>query len=142
MDLFDLGLLGLFIGTFLSATLIPFPSEVILIGMLEAGISVYACLVVATAGNFLGSITNYVIGYLGNSETLIKFFKLNQTKLDLWESRLSEHGVYLGLLAWLPIVGDPMVAALGFFRVKFIPLAALMLLGKFARYLVMCWFYL
>ncbi len=137
MELIELGYLGLFIGTFLSATIFPFPSDVIVIASYEMGYSVAPVLVVATLGNLLGGLTNYYIGYLGNSERLIKKFKLNQDKLDLWESRLSKWGVYLGLISWFPLIGEPMVAAFGFFRVKLVPLACMMLLGKLIRYSVL-----
>lgn len=142
MGLLAFGYVGLFIGTFLSATIIPFPSDVILIGSYEAGLPITPCLIVATIGNLLGALTNYFIGYKGNSEKLIKKFKLNQDRLDRWEKRLSKNGVYLGLLAWLPFVGEPLVAALGFFKVKFWPLVSMMLIGKFLRYLTITLIYL
>lgn len=141
MDLIELGYLGLFIGTFLSATILPFPSDVIVIGAYEAGLPIAPVLTIATIGNLLGGLTNYYIGYLGHSEKLIKKFKLDQKKLDKWEKRLSKWGIYLGLISWLPLIGEPMVAALGFFRVKLIPLALMMLTGKFIRYSVLTWFY-
>jgi len=141
MELIELGYLGLFIGTFLSATLIPFPSDVIVIAAYEMDMPIAPVLAVATFGNLLGALTNYYIGYKSHSEKLIKKFKLNQDKLDLWELRLSKWGVYLGLIAWIPIIGEPMVAALGFFRVKFLPLVLMMLIGKFIRYSVLTWLY-
>jgi membrane protein YqaA with SNARE-associated domain len=135
MSLLAFGYLGLFVGTFLSATLIPFPSDVILLGSYEGGLLVVPCLIIATIGNLLGALTNYFIGYKSNSEKLIKKFNLNQDRLDRWEKRLSKNGIYLGLLAWMPFVGEPMVAALGFFKVRFWPLTLMMLIGKFLRYL-------
>lgn len=142
MGLLELGLFGLFCGTFLSATILPFPSDVIVIGIYEAGYPIVPSLIIATIGNLLGGLTNYYIGYKGHSEKLIKKFKLNQEKLDKWETRLSKWGIYLGLISFLPIIGEPMVAALGFFRVKIIPLACMMLIGKFIRYAVLTMLYL
>ena len=142
MGLLELGLLGLFCGTFLSATILPFPSDVIVLGIYEAGYPIVPSLIIATIGNLLGGLTNYYIGYKGHSEKLIKKFKLNQDKLDKWEGRLSKWGIYLGLISFLPLIGEPMVAALGFFRVKIIPLAFMMLIGKFIRYLVLTLIYL
>ena len=77
MELIELGYLGLFIGTFLSATILPFPSDVIVIAAYELEYSVAPVLAVATLGNLFGELTNYYIGYIGNSERLIKKFKLN-----------------------------------------------------------------
>ncbi len=135
MELLDLGLLGLFVGAFLSATILPFSSDILLYGALEAGFPFIPCLIIATIGNLLGGLTNYYIGYKSHTNKLEKRFKLNKNKLDRWEKRLSKWGVYLGLISWVPIIGDPMVVALGFFRVKFIPLAIMMLIGKFIRYI-------
>ncbi len=141
MDLINLGLFGLFIGTFLSATLLPFPSDLLLIGVYEGGFPIIPSLITATIGNFLGGITNYVIGYKGHTDKLVTMFKLNEQKLDKWEHKLNRWGIWLGLFSWVPFVGDPMVAALGFFRVKFVPLSILMLIGKFLRYLILTFFF-
>lgn len=141
MDLIELGLIGLFIGTFLAATLVPFASEITVIGAYEVGLPIAQVLIVATIGNLLGGLTNYFIGYYSHSDKLISRFKLNQNKIDKWEVRLGKWGIYLGLISWLPIIGDPMVAILGFFRVKFFPLALMMLVGKFTRYAILTLIY-
>ena len=138
----SLGLIGLFCSSFLSATLIPFPSEGILIGFFLAGSPIIPALIIATIGNFLGGLTNYYLGRLGGSEILHRKFKLNEIKLEKWEKRLSKWGIYLGLFAWLPFVGDPMIVALGFFKVKVVPLSIMMFIGKFLRYLVITLIYL
>ena len=51
----DLGLLGLFIGNFLAATVIPFSSDALYIAVLALMKRPMACFLVATAGNWLGS---------------------------------------------------------------------------------------
>lgn len=135
------GILGLFCGTFLSATLLPLPSEALVIGTYELTPSFWLILSVATLGNFLGGLTNYWIGYKASTATLKKRFKLNETKIALWKTRLDKWGVYLGLISWTPFIGDPMVAVLGFFKVRFVPLAACMLVGKFLRYFVLLYLY-
>ena len=132
----SLGLFGLFGGTFLAATLIPFPSEGILVGFFLAGFPIIPVLIIATIGNFLGGLTNYFIGKAASSESLQKKFKLNKNKLEKWEKHFSKWGVYLGLLSWIPFVGDPMIVALGYFKVKIIPLSIMMFIGKFLRYLI------
>jgi membrane protein YqaA with SNARE-associated domain len=142
MDFLSLGYIGLFLGTFLSATLIPFPSEGILIGFLELDFGFFPVIIVATIGNFLGGLTNYIIGYYASSEKMVKKFNLNQRGLAKWRLRLSKWGIWLGLLSWVPFVGDPMVAALGFFKVKLIPLSVMMFFGKLARYIVVAYLYI
>jgi membrane protein YqaA with SNARE-associated domain len=142
MDLFTWGYLGLFGGSFASATLIPFPSEGLLVGYFELSYSVWICVVVATIGNTLGGMTNYYLGRLGSSEMLIKRFKLNQDMLFRHEQKFKSWGPLVGLLAWLPIVGDPLLVALGFYKVPPAKLAIFVLLGKFGRYAVIAVIYL
>ena len=137
----DYGLAGLFLGAFLSATILPLPSEAMLIGALELEIAPVPVLFVATIGNFLGGLTNYLIGYKANNEKLLKKFKLSTDKIRVWESRTNRWGYWLGLLSWLPFVGDPMVVALGFLRVSFWRLALTMFIGKFVRYAILIWLY-
>lgn len=141
MNLLTWGLFGLFCGTFLAGSIIPFPSEALVIGTYEISSHFWMILLIATAGNLLGGLTNYWIGYKSNSEGLKKKFKLNQQRIDRWEKRLSKWGVWLGLLSWVPFIGDPMVGVLGFFRVKIVPLAIMMAIGKFVRYFLLLWIY-
>ena len=54
-----LGLLGLFIGTFLAATIFPFSSDALYIGILAAVGDPVGCLIVGTLGNWLGSVATY-----------------------------------------------------------------------------------
>lgn len=137
MELISWGLLGLFFGTFISGSLLPFPSEALVIAAYELNHQFWAVLIIASAGNFLGGLTNYWIGYKSNSAKLKKRFKLNDEKIAKWEKRFQKWGAWLGLLAWVPFVGDPMVAVLGFFKVPLPLLSLLMFIGKFGRYFVL-----
>lgn len=135
-------MLGLFVGTFLSATIIPLASEAMLLGALGMGMDPIIALLVATAGNSLGGITNYLIGLAANRDKLERKYKINAHKLERIEKRLVKHGFYLGLFSWLPFIGDPLTIALGFFRVQFWPLFFMMLIGRFGRYFVLTILYL
>ena len=61
-DLSSLGLLGLFLGTFLAATVVPFSSDALYIAVMLATKQPWACLIVGSLGNWLGSVTTYVLG--------------------------------------------------------------------------------
>ena len=63
--LLNLGYVGLFAGSFIAATVVPFSSDVLLLGMLAAGGNVWLCVLVATLGNWLGGLTSYWIGWIG-----------------------------------------------------------------------------
>ena len=54
-DLGAWGLWGLFVGTFLAATVVPFSSDILYVAMLNMTSNPWACLAVASAGNWLGS---------------------------------------------------------------------------------------
>lgn len=140
MEYLELGYFGLFIICFLAATILPLTSEGVLLLFLAAGFDPITCLLVATFGNTLGGLTNYFIGLLGKPDKLKRLFKKPQHYVRMINS-VDKYGYWLALLSWLPIIGDPLVVALGFFRVKFIPMLILMVLAKFLRYylIILIW---
>lgn len=141
MDLFEWGYFGLFIGSFLAATIIPFSSELILATLLLGGSNPLTCFVIASFGNSLGGITNYGIGRLGNPKWMLKL-GMTETKLNRFQLTILKYGHWSAFFSWLPIIGDPLSIALGYFRAKFIPFILLMTLGKTLRYaLVIYLFY-
>jgi len=131
---FEIGYLGLLITSFLAATFLPITSEVFLIGMLVLGYHPSWCLVLATTGNAAGGWFNYLLGRLGNPKWL-KRIRVSSTKINKWKVLINKYGHWIGMLSWLPFVGDAMAVALGFFRVAWVPSFFFILLGKFLRYL-------
>lgn len=81
-DLESLGLLGLFIGTFLAATILPFSSDALYIAVLAATKDPIGCLAVGTVGNWLGSVVTYWIGWIGRWEWIEKWFKVKRETLE------------------------------------------------------------
>lgn len=139
MDYIALGYLGLFVSCFLSATIIPLFSEGIFLVFILNGFDPYLSLLIATTGNTLGGTTNYAIGLLGKEEKIRRIIK-HPDRFDRFSDWVKKYGVWLALLSWTPIIGDPLTIILGFFRVKFIPMLILMTLGKFIRYTVILYF--
>lgn len=135
-DLESLGLLGLFIGTFLAATILPFSSDALYIAVLAATKDPIGCLAVGTVGNWLGSVVTYWMGWIGRWEWIEKWFKVKRETLEKQKVKIDKYGVWLALLAWIPIIGDVIAIALGFYRTR--PWATMFLLfvGKFARFLL------
>lgn len=131
----NLGLVGLFIGSFLAATVVPFSADVLLIGMLVAGGSPWVVVGIATAGNFLGGLTSYAIGRIGKWEWIEKLGVKPET-LEKHKARIDKYGAWIALLSWAPFVGDVFAVALGFFRVKFVPSAIFMFIGKAGRFVM------
>jgi membrane protein YqaA with SNARE-associated domain len=141
MTAFELGYLGLFITCFLAATILPIASEVFLITMLAAKYDPLSSLLIASTGNTLGSYLNFGIGYIGNPEWLKKL-RVKQKTIESWKASIQKYGVWLALLSWLPIVGDIIGIALGFFRANIFWSFLFMAIGKFIRYLLVVLVYL
>lgn len=135
-DLESLGLLGLFIGTFLAATILPFSSDALYIAVLAATKDTAGCLLVGTLGNWLGSVVTYWIGWIGRWEWIEKWFKVKRETLEKQKVKIDKYGVWLALLAWIPIIGDVIAIALGFYRTRPWATMFLLLVGKFARFLL------
>ena len=81
MEWLELGYFGLFLATFLAATVVPFSSEAILAAMLYANFDPVACLIVASAGNTLGCVSSYLLGYWGSWSILHKWFRVDEIKI-------------------------------------------------------------
>ena len=82
----ELGLLGLFIGTFLAATILPFSSDALYLAILAATRDTAGCLLVGTLGNWLGSVLTYWIGWVGKWEWIEKWFKVRPETLQKAET--------------------------------------------------------
>lgn len=132
----NLGLLGLFIGTFLAATIAPFSSDALYLAFLAIYDNTLECLVVATAGNWLGGATTYWLGRLAKWEWLVKWFKVKPETLEKQGKYVDKYGVWLALVSWVPIIGDALVLALGFYKARPVWSMLLMLVGKTLRFAV------
>lgn len=130
------GLLGLFLGNVFAATIFPFSSDALYIAVLAALKQPLACFVVGTAGNWLGSVITYYVGRLGKWEWIEKWFKVKPETLEKQKAKIDKYGVWLALIAWVPVIGDVFVIALGFYRTKPLPTILLLLIGKASRFLV------
>ena len=118
-------LAALFASAFLSATVFPGASEVVLVQVLRAHPERLALsLAVATVGNTLGSMTTYLLGRLLPA-------RVPKARSIEWMRR---YGAAALLLAWLPIVGDALCAAAGWLRVPWLASLAFIAVGKLARY--------
>ncbi len=130
------GFIGLFLAGFLSGSIFPFNSESVLSLLIYSGFDVTSSLVVATAGNTLGGISIYYLGYLGKVEWIEKYGKVKQEKIHAILPRLNRYGSLAASLSFVPIIGDVVILGLGFFRISPFFTILFMALGKIARYLV------
>ena len=134
--LLEWGYLGLFVGTFLSATMFPLSPGLFVAGMLLAGANPFWVFVIATGGNWIGSLTTYYIGRLGKWEWIERWFKITPEKLAEQQNKISKYGTLLAFLVWTPIMGDILALALGFYKVNPLRCAIFILIGKACRFAV------
>ena len=140
LSIFGLGYFSLFLASFLAATILPFSSEVIFSLMLFGGLDAWLCVLVATMGNWLGGMTCYYLGLLGRIEWLEKYFKIKKENIEKYTTKINQYGSWFAFFSFLPIIGDVIAVASGFFRCKLWVVALAMLIGKFTRYVI--WMYL
>ena len=129
------GLSTLFVAAFVSATLVPVGSEPALFGLLKLNPDLlWSAIGVATLGNTLGGMVDWWMGY-GAHEAVDRYrHSKTHVKAIEWLERL---GPKACLLAWLPVIGDPLCAVAGWLKLAFWPCVGYMLIGKLLRYVVM-----
>ena len=89
MDYFvELGYLGLFIVSFLTATLVPLSPEVMLGILIAKGFNIELCIVIACMGNWLGGVTTYYIGRIGDWKKIEKFFRIKKEKVYSFKKKI------------------------------------------------------
>ena len=123
----DAGLWGMFVASFLSATLLPGGSEVVLFALVKLHPeTLWPALMLATLGNTLGGMTSYACG-----RWLPHWQKFDDWR---WHARLQRWGSPLLLLSWVPLIGDALCVAAGWLRLHWLPCCAFMAIGKLVRY--------
>ena len=121
------GLWGIFVSSFLSATVLPGGSELLLFGFLKLHPEQFwPALGLATLGNTLGGMTTYACGR----------FLPEWQRLDTLphKDRLEHWGPAALLLSWVPLIGDALCLAAGWLKLPWLPCLLLMALGKALRY--------
>lgn len=139
-ELIELGYIGLFIASFLAATVVPFSSEFVFTAMVYGGLNAWNCVFVATLGNWLGGMTCYYLGRLGKLDWIEKYLRIKREKLTGFTEKIHKYGDWFAFFSFLPGIGDVIAVASGFFRCRWWVVAISMLIGKFLRYIV--WMYL
>ena len=131
----SLGLLGLFIGSALAASIFPFSSDVLYIAVLATTGKGVGCFLAATSGSWVGSLFTYWLGWLGKMEWIEKWLKVSREKLEKQQAKVQKYGVWLALLSGVPVIGDILVLALGFYKTAPGWTFLMLLIGKILRFL-------
>ena len=128
----------LFGSALLSSTLFPGGSEALLLYRLHQGADPLVSVLTATAGNVLGSLITYGMGRFGREAIRIRSEKTDRhiARAESWFKRFGRPSL---LLAWLPVVGDPLCLVAGVLRVSVPVFLLLVTVGKLARYAALAW---
>lgn len=127
---------GLFATAFVAATILPAQSELLLGAMLVSGrFDTILLLAVATAGNVLGSVVNWVLGRYFAHYREKRWFPAPPATMARAEEWFARFGPAVLLLSWLPVIGDPLTVFAGVLRMRFTIFLLVVTLAKGGRYL-------
>ncbi len=150
---------ALFVVSLLAATILPLGSEPVLLGYLSVAPEMFwAAIGLATLGNTLGGVVSYGMGAGAHGlfgcwrhrrdrgpKPVIEGDSNPESTLTLTPARaraekwVHRFGAPVLLLAWLPVIGDPLCAVAGWLRLPLWQSVFYMAIGKFGRYLVLAW---
>lgn len=134
--MFDLTLWGVFSGSFLASTLLPGGSEALLLLVVSQNShDPFLLWGIATAGNSLGGMSSWLIGWLIKQQLTDRPFDINKHQQAL--GRIEQYGSPALLLSWLPIIGDPLCLAAGWLGIRPLPALIYISIGKGVRYAVL-----
>lgn len=135
------GLPGLFVVAMLAGSVVPMPSEALLVAVIHGGGSPVAAVGVATVGNVLGALSLYLLGRWVErggggrvGQWASRRVAREGPRIERARQRLRTWGAPVLVLSWLPVVGDAFVLAAGVLGVRVIPFLVFTTLGKGLRY--------
>ncbi|MBA1234234.1 DedA family protein [Pseudomonas stutzeri] len=130
--------LGLFLAALLAATILPLQSEAALVGLLLSdAFAPWALLLIATMGNVLGSVINWLLGRSLERFRDRRWFPVSASGLARAQRGYQRYGRWSLLLSWVPLIGDPLTVIAGTLREPLWSFLLLVTLAKGARYLVL-----
>ena len=128
--------LSLVFSGFIAASLFPASSELLLVALFQQGYTPWLLWLAATIGNTLGSCVNWAIGWEIGKFQHKRWFPVTPLQLETAQTHFRRYGSWSLLLAWLPVVGDPLTLVAGVLRMRFVMFLMLVATGKGLRYAV------
>ena len=131
---------GLFAVAFVAATVFPLQSEAALIALLLGGQQpVWALIAVASVGNVLGSVVNWVLGRGIERFRNRRWFPASPAALERAQRAYQRWGKWSLLLSWAPFIGDPLTVVAGVLREPLPIFLLLVTMAKAGRYVTLAW---
>jgi membrane protein YqaA with SNARE-associated domain len=135
-------LFGVFAASFLSATLLVGLSEAAVIAALQdPALPRTLVFLVATFGNDLGAVFNFVLGRFFLRFEGRRWFPVTPASRARAEAIFQRYGQPVLLFSWVPVIGDPLTLAAGLLRMPWLPFLVYVTIGKAARYAVLVWIF-
>ena len=126
----------LFTTAFLAATVLPFSSEVMFVGLLQGDSDGKLLLAAAITGNSLGAVVNWCLGRFLLKYQDRRWFYFSHDQVVKSQGWFNRYGVWSLLFSWVPFGGDVLTFIAGVMRVNFMLFLLLVSVGKASRYLV------
>jgi membrane protein YqaA with SNARE-associated domain len=134
----DVAYAGLFASAFVAATLLPAQSEAVLAGLLIDGrYPMLTLLAVASAGNVLGAVVNWLLGRGIERFRDRAWFPVKGATLERTQRWYQRYGKWSLLASWAPFIGDPLTVAAGVMREPLPVFLLLVTVAKVGRYIVL-----
>jgi len=129
---------GLFLSALAAATVLPVGSEAALVGLLLTdNYSVILLVTVASVGNTIGSVINWMLGRGIERFRERSWFPASPEMLDRASKWYHRYGRWSLLASLVPVIGDPLTVMAGVLREPLWSFVLLVAAAKFGRYLVL-----
>ncbi|MAW57815.1 MAG: DedA family protein [Oceanospirillales bacterium TMED33] len=129
--------LSLFTSSLLAATLIPAQSEAVLLGsILLIPDQAVGLVLVASLGNVLGAVINWVLGRFFSDSVGRRLFS-DESRIKWVSQWYKRYGWVTRFGSWIPIIGDPLTFCAGVMKEPLWRFLLVVTFAKTARYVVL-----
>lgn len=91
-------------------------------------------------GNTLGSVVNFFLGKYATSWAVRKNY-MSQKTIEKGKTYFDRFGSFALLLAWTPLIGDPITFVAGILKYNFWKFLILVFISKLSRYAFLLYVY-
>ncbi|NOQ56060.1 MAG: DedA family protein [Nanohaloarchaea archaeon] len=133
---------SMFVTAFLASTIVPLGSEPLFIYLAHQGYSLIFLVLIASIGNFLGSLVNYYIGFLGQKTILSRYIKIDNRQFSRSKVLFRKYGNPILFFSWVPIMGDALTIFAGIVGSDLKKFYIYVFTGKLVRYIILALFFL